>query len=133
MSVMVERNDRRAWVAVLVWLALQLTLTSLPGDMLPASPSFPVRIDRVAHFCLYFGLAVLVTRAWLAEGRAAESLVFVWLALGLLGVADELHQLFVPGREAELGDWIMDLVGGGCGFMAGTFILRTRWAARLLR
>ncbi|HEY2806549.1 MAG TPA: VanZ family protein [Gemmatimonadales bacterium] len=123
---------RRAWIAVGVWLVFQLTLTTLPGNSFPEMHTF-FRLDWTAHFCMYFGLAVLLTRVARASGWPARALFVVWGAILLLGALDELHQLFIPSRDCEFGDWVMDASGGGCGLLVGTFLARTRWAAFLMR
>jgi VanZ family protein len=41
----------------------------------------------------------------------ALSLVRGALLAALLGAADELHQLYLPGRVASVADWLADLVG----------------------
>ena len=44
---------------------------------------------------------------------------FFVLALGTsYGALDELHQSLVPGRSAELGDWLADAVGVALGSFA---------------
>jgi VanZ family protein len=124
-------TSRRAWAVVVLWLAFQLSLTSIPGEMLPPLPGF--RIDWVAHFCMYFGLAFLIARAWRASGWRAALLAGAWLALLALGALDEWHETFIPGRGAEWVDWLMDGSGAAAGLAAGTFMLRITWAAKLLR
>ena len=129
MTVMIQGPERRAWLTAGVWLLFQLTLTTLPGSAFP-----PVSIhglDRVAHFCIYFGLAVLLTRAWLTGGRKPAFLLLLWLGCAVLGALDELHQLFSPGRSADVADWQMDLAGSAAGFIVGYLIMRTRWAVFL--
>jgi VanZ family protein len=73
-------------------------------------------VDKVAHLIEYSGLGLLV--AWtlgsrgLAKGRA------LWLAglvCALYGASDELHQLFVPGRQCDVFDWVADTAGGALG------------------
>jgi VanZ family protein len=123
---------RRAWGVVVLWLAFQLSLTSLPGSMLPAV-SWTFRIDWLAHFCMYFGLGFLLARVWQLAGRRAVLLVGVWVAIGALGAFDEWHETFIPGRGAELMDWLMDMSGSAAGLVAGTLLMRQQWAARLLR
>lgn len=124
-------NGQRAWRAVFVWLVFQLTLTTLPGGVLPPLPGF--RIDWLAHWCLYFGLGFLVTRAWITSGRRAELLPLVWFAIAALGFLDEMHEQLVPGRGLEFMDWLMDTTGSGLGLLVGTFMMRARWAAKLVR
>ena len=125
-------STRRAWMAVVAWLVFQLTLTSLPGDLLP-SINGPFRIDWVAHFSMYFGLAFLVVRVFRVAGWKLRLLLVAWAAISLLGALDELHQLLIPSRDCELGDWVMDTLGSGCGLLVGTFVTRLRWAAFLMR
>ena len=131
MTVMTQFRSR-PWVAVIAWLVIQLTLTTLPGSMLPSGPP-GLSLDKVGHFGLYFVLAFLVSRAWLAGGRRPELLALLWVALGIYAALDELHQLVIPGRSADIMDWLTDLAGGAAGFVLGPVIMRTRWAGRLLR
>ena len=122
---------RRAWRAVGVWLLFQLTLTTIPGDVLPPLTGF--RIDWVAHFCLYFGLGLLIARAALQSGWSATRLATMWVAIAVFGVLDEFHEELIPGRGAELMDWIMDATGSWTGLVTGYLLMRVRWAERLLR
>lgn len=128
------RASRRAWWAVGVWLVFQLTLTSLPGRTLPPLPG-RLRLDWLAHFCLYFGLGVLIARAGVLGGWDARRLALVWVAIAIFGVLDEWHEAaLIPDRSAELMDWIMDSAGSWCGLaVAYSLLKRTRWAAKLLR
>jgi VanZ family protein len=123
---------RRAWGVVILWLAFQLSLTSLPGSVLPDLPG-TFRIDWVAHFCMYFGLAFLIARVWRMSGRRTALLLLVWFGIGAFGAFDEWHETFIPGRGAELMDWLMDMSGSAAGFTAGILLMRHQWAARLLR
>ncbi|MEY4753358.1 MAG: hypothetical protein RJA44_1033 [Pseudomonadota bacterium] len=73
--------------------------------------SYPVVVDRVVfmwdkamHFSAYGVIATLLllaTRSWWLAG----------LLTPLIGAADEIHQIFVPGRSAGLDDWSADLLG----------------------
>jgi VanZ family protein len=49
-------------------------------------------------------------------------LLSVWAAL------DELHQLFIPGRSAEVGDWASDTLGASLGLLVGTRLMSSRLA-----
>lgn len=117
----------RAWGAVAVWLAAMATVTSVPGSMVPDLPSvLPVPIDRPVHFGTYAMLGVLVARA--LRDRGAGRLVAAWAVIALVGGLDEWHQRLLPGRDAELVDWLMDITGAACGLALGTLLLRTRMA-----
>lgn len=98
------RRGLRAWGPAALWAALLFAVS--------ARPTLPVEmqsgLDKVAHFGAYFVLGLL-----LARGRALTGAAHFWPPL--LGLAyalsDEFHQSFVPGRTAELGDWIADALG----------------------
>ena len=76
----------------------------------PDTPGPPLRhpLDWGAHFLTYLALGLSLARA---TGRPALALVLaVWY-----GALDEVHQAFVPGREAGPTDWLFDLLGAGLG------------------
>jgi VanZ family protein len=125
-------SRRRAWWAVVAWLVFQLTLTSLPGSVIPRL-SLGIRLDWVAHFGMYFVLGVLVARAGIMGGWGPARLALMWVAIAALGVADEMHEMLIPNRSAELMDWIMDAAGSWFG-LALTYLVKGRtWAATALR
>lgn len=123
---------RRAWWTVGVWLVFQLTLTSLPGQTLPNLRA-GFRIDWLAHFCIYFGLGVLVARAGLLHGWTARRLALTWVTIAVFAALDELHQRMIPNRSGEVIDWIMDASGSWLGLVTAFLLKGTTWAARLLR
>lgn len=118
--------SNRGWVAVALWLALQVTLTSLPGKAIPVALPHP--LDWAGHFGLYGGLGALVARAAALRGWPLRRLVWAGVLLSAWGALDELHQLFIPDRSAEVGDWLADTVGASLGLLLGTQVMRSRWA-----
>ena len=69
---------------------------------------FPAGWDKVAHFCYYGLMAVL-----LAHGLGRRWLWVVLLLVPIVGALDEWHQLYVPGRDASVFDWMADAAGTG--------------------
>ena len=69
--------------------------------------------DKGAHGLLYVGLAALIVRAlaggWRPFGGGIAVAAVVYSTL--YGVSDELHQLFVPNRTADVADLAADAVG----------------------
>ena len=110
------------------WLAM-LLVTSLPGDMVPPLPDLGFRLDRLVHFGMYAVQGVLIARAM--GRRPPALLVAALLALSAVGALDEVHQLWIPGRDAEVGDWLADTLGAGTGLAFGTLAMRTRLATWL--
>ncbi len=76
--------------------------------------------DKVVHFCVYGLLATLVCRL----GRGWRGAAVALVAASLYGASDEWHQSMVPGRAAELADWVADTLGA-----ATAVALYTGWAA----
>ncbi len=126
---MPERSTRHAWWLVALWLVVLLTGTSMPGRDIPSHPGF---LDNVAHFSLYGMLAFLVSRAAHRGGWRGARLWLILPLISAFGALDELHQLFIPGRDAEVGDWMFDTAGAALGILAFTRIAIWRWASWLL-
>ena len=112
-----------------VWVAIQLTLTSLPAKALPVDLPHPV--DWIGHFGMYGGLGVLIARAARLRGWSPRWLIWAAAALALGAALDELHQLFVPGRDAEVTDWLADTVGATAGLVVGTRLMASRFGSWL--
>lgn len=116
----------RAWVAVALWLALQVTLTSLPGKAIPVGLPHP--LDWMGHMTLYGGIGFLVARVAALRKWPTRWLVWAGILLSVWGALDELHQLFIPGRDAEVGDWVADTLGGALGLYVGMRLMNSRYA-----
>ena len=100
------------WTPSVAWTALILALTSIPGPDVPQVG--PAWIDKVMHFSLYGVLGFLVTRALLRGPGAGRLGWLVWRALppvALFAALDEIHQLWIPGRDADPHDWLADVCG----------------------
>ena len=101
------RRPGRWW---LLSLLIMLGVWVLSGGSDTPGPPLRHPLDWLAHGLTYLALAYALTRA---TGRPMFALVFAaWY-----GALDEVHQAFVPGREAGLPDWLADLTGawlGGC-------------------
>lgn len=76
----------------------------------PDTPGPPLvhPLDWMAHFTAYFALAYALGRA--TGRRDVALLIAVWW-----GALDEVHQAFVPGRDAGIVDWLFDLAGAWLG------------------
>jgi hypothetical protein len=62
-------------------------------------------VRAAAHFTVYGALAMLVAIA-LGHWR-----LLAWTIVMLAATAEELHQLFVPGRYAGVSDWLTNAAG----------------------
>ncbi len=81
-------------------------------------------LDKIAHIVLYFGLGGFVFWAFRSTRLRCSSFItyLAFLLTFFYGLSDEIHQLYVPGREFS----IVDLYADGIGAVMGVFV-----AARL--
>jgi len=136
MNKKIENHFVLYWLPVILYgcmifyLSSISTLSTLPGikegtdtfaDLGMVSEFWP----RLTHFIEYAGFSMLIFRAaynskkeWLRQNPFLCALVFA----SLFGVSDELHQLFVPARSCNIGDWLADTSGA---LTAQIYLFRT--------
>ena len=115
-------EQRKIWLVylplALYWIIL-FTATTLPGNQLPDLHLS----DKIEHFSAFFILAVLLNLALIFQRKSFvlfkyAALVTIVITL-FYGAIDELHQIFIPGRSADIRDWLADSTG----VILGVFIL----------
>ena len=119
-------KKRKVWLVyvplTIYWLVL-FTATTIPVERLP-SVGFG---DKVNHFLAYFVLAVLIYLALIYQRKSKflfEKAAIVTIVIGLFyGAVDELHQMLVPGRYAEIMDWVADALGTFAGVLIVYFLI----------
>jgi VanZ family protein len=82
------------------------------------------QFDKVLHFFGYGLLGALFLRAFYTSPiKHRLKLIFILSVLlsGLYGISDEIHQSFVPYRDADVMDALADILGSAFG--AGAFLL----------
>ena len=96
------------WAPVVIYMASIFYVSSLPDVTLPPGG------DKPWHLIAYTGFGVVVARAFaggflrpLSVSAAAFAIAFAVA----YAATDEVHQMFVPGRSAELADLIVDSLG----------------------
>jgi hypothetical protein len=100
-----------AWAPPLLYVALIWWLSSHALNI-PFILMLPLK-DRGVHLLEYAALGLMIARAvqltWGERGlRGSMFAVLLSICLGLL---DEFHQLFVPGRSADFVDLVADGAG----------------------
>ena len=74
--------------------------------------------DKILHFGAYGLLGILFFRAYETLPLKANRTLLILLSSGsatLYGVSDEIHQYFVPFREADIVDVVANTMGSICG------------------
>lgn len=100
------QRHRHHLLTVYVVVVLALTLT--PGPFLLTHP--PVGLDKVAHFLMFAGLAILVYWNVTATSGAAPALAAILAASALAGLI-ELLQAPVPNRTEDVRDFLAGVIG----------------------
>ncbi|WP_300672436.1 VanZ family protein [Desulfoluna sp.] len=103
----------RSWLAVFL-LCVLIFLPSLMHLPMPRGPYY----DKVLHLLVYTAAGFFVLRGArslpLGQHRLA-AISFAFLLAALIGMADEVIQLFVPNRFMDRVDFLFDLAGIVCG------------------
>ena len=113
------RSPRFWLVAFLLWFSVLYFLSSFS---LATDYSPPInQLDKVAHFGYFFGGSGLLC-AYLYRRRSGRSthwktlIMTAVIVIGIVGILDEYHQSFTPGRSGnDPYDWLADVVGGMVG------------------
>ncbi|MEM8859790.1 MAG: VanZ family protein [Chloroflexota bacterium] len=113
---------KNGWVPVLCWVLVIFFLSHQPkANLAPAQPSaligqsqlswsifsyldWDTLVGKMAHIIIYAILAFLLWRV-----SHKWQIVLVWVFI--IGVSDEIHQLFVVGRTGRILDVVIDLGG----------------------
>ena len=105
------------------WISIFI-LTSLPDKDLP---SFELH-DKWKHFIAYFVLSFFLTLTLRVQNRFKKAklnfTLYTLLITLIYSTFDEIHQAFIPGRSAEILDWIANLIGLILGLYTAKFILK---------
>ena len=91
------------WGPAVAWAAVIFALSSIPS-LGTGLGTWDLVLRKVAHFAEFGILGWLLVRA-LRDAPAAV------LAGAAYAVTDEVHQLFVSGRQGSPLDWLIDAAG----------------------
>jgi VanZ family protein len=107
--------ERTKWLLFALWCLLWILVVtkSLQPDL-----QLPLGLaDKLVHFGTYALMAALVAGFCHVPGR-----IWFWAALAVvMGGLLELGQGFVPSRSLELGDFLANAAGAGCGALLAIF------------
>lgn len=103
----------------LAWIVFIFVLTSIPSKQI-VSVSL-IGLDKIVHLIIYAPLGYLLARA-IYFGRFFSLMVVFVLCLAI-SACDEIHQIWIAGRDSSIGDFIADVIGS----VAGIIIFRYRF------
>lgn len=114
---MMGAQSMRHWFPALAAFCMLLALF-VGGAQDGAGSLFQDPWDKLAHIVFFFCLTILLFAGF------NFSIVTTSILALLIGIADEFHQIFLPGRFAGVDDWFADVIG--VMLAAGFIFLRWR-------
>ena len=117
-----ERQGRTVviyWVITLGYMVTIFCLSSLQNLNLPRLPE---NSDKVLHTLAYILLAFLFYRTFKRSGIRKYVFILAFLSASIYGISDEIHQYYVPGRDAAIGDLFADFFGALVGCLGASFM-----------
>lgn len=92
--------------------SLNLTFLDSTGSGLANTAGLDFLIRKIAHFSLYFILALLFY--WIFSGlntKLNNARIMTVLCCTFYSITDEMHQIFVTGRTFHITDILIDVLG----------------------
>jgi VanZ family protein len=100
------------WFPAIAWMIIIFAFSAQPKGGLPDYGEEDFLFKKIAHILEYGLLAALMLRGVKSDAKIRISHLFTSFALtALYAVSDEVHQLFVPGREGRILDVVFDSLG----------------------
>ncbi|MDD2807036.1 MAG: VanZ family protein [Patescibacteria group bacterium] len=100
------------WLAVAGWMAVIFCFSNQPNLRSELVPVWDFVFRKIAHLSEYFVLSYLVWRALRKNEIENTAAIFSAIFFSLLySVTDEWHQSFIVGRESNIHDVGIDLLG----------------------
>ena len=119
------------WLPIFIYCLLIYIQSSYPSP--EEVPQLPY-IDKVLHFAAYALLSALFLRAFKTLPIKDNIRLITILAItlsSLYGISDEIHQYYVPYRDADIMDALADIIGSIFGvYIYNFFWLERRWKKR---
>jgi VanZ family protein len=115
------------WVPVLIYglIIFYLSSQSYPDQHLP---SFIFSIsDKILHAFEYGILGILLYRAFKQTTQTTQSISLAIICVIAFGISDEMHQWFVPQRQADVWDLVADTEGAAFLILVWVMITEEKW------
>lgn len=87
--------------------------------------SIELVVRKAAHMTEYAILGILFLGAIYMHERR-KTILYSWMATVVYAATDEIHQLFVPGRDGKITDVIIDSIGAILGIIFVYMVINWR-------
>ena len=113
---------------LVIWTLLIISSSSIPGIPTPKieTADKEIRLDYIIHFIEYAGLAFLGILSFTPSTMimSRKKVFIIASSLMLFALADEFHQLLIPGRTFNPVDIVFNLAGISAGIIVTILINR---------
>lgn len=100
------------WIPAVAWMGLIFVVSAQPDLPQAPGPILDSLLKKGGHVLAYAVLARLYLRALRRGEPVSGRLRLFSLGLAVLyGISDEIHQLYVPGRDGSPVDVVIDSIG----------------------
>ncbi len=109
----------------ILWAAIIISISSIPRLPVP-DMHLGFRLDYVIHFGIYFVLSLFVF-LWKADKKGYLNIKQYFVVIMLwcvFAVADETHQLWIPGRTFAWQDMLSNILGFISGIVLALYLYR---------
>ncbi|GBE04839.1 MAG TPA: hypothetical protein ENG95_01370 [Nitrospirae bacterium] len=107
------------WFVTIAYMRAVFYLSSRPATEMFVLPG---NFDKALHFGVYAGLAFLIHIS-MKKSSIKKNVFFISVSLAVIyGVANELYQMRVPGRDASVADVLANCLGAFLGGYSAGFI-----------
>jgi len=107
-------------IAILI-AAIIFYLSSIPASGFPSGLGVKTKIY---HFIVFASLAFFLSISMVGRNKENHSIYLTIIISIFYAMTDELHQLFVPGRNPAVTDILIDSVGVIAGSLVYAIILK---------
>lgn len=128
-----------SWVLVVICMGIIFFLSAQNGEessdlsgsfVMALLNGLGIVIDEgilrsIAHCLEFMGLSVLLFNAIYVSWCLKITPIIAFFSTVLYAIADEIHQIFVPGRAFQISDILVDSTGALIGVIASFIILKT--------
>ncbi|MFU0825097.1 VanZ family protein [Clostridium sp.] len=129
---MKQRKNYFRWILAAAWMVVIFSFSNDPADVSTEKSDFIINlvntlgidlnstlgeladfiVRKIAHFTEYFILYLLIFNALRDDFYLRKALIISLIATFLYACSDEIHQIFIPGREGRFRDVLIDTSGG---------------------
>lgn len=104
-------SDKQSSSVIMILTQLGINMNSIFGEL----ANFIVR--KIAHFLEYMILGILILNVLEIQYTRQKIRLLGMMLVFLYACSDEIHQVFVPGREGAFRDVLIDTCGGTFGIL----------------